>query len=254
DSGWLNRHAVYGPNVTTLAQETPKHYRERIDYCDQAGMIRPSHQYEVAKNCFRCHMIGDATLVSDEVGHPVIHEKFSLIPYLNSDIQHNFHLNQRANADAPTLDTLRRGLSSLERQRVYLVLGQLAKIEVALRYLVDFPSDESLEERYAGKLIDAFEEGADEIDYYVELLLDPEDDEIKALEEDAVESLLKVIELFEDFDDLEEQTRAAARETASEIAKIADGFLKEFGDGKRLAALDVVLEELDDAPSKPLQP
>ncbi len=254
ESGWLNRHAVYGPNVTTLAQETPEHYRNRIDYCDQAGMIRPSHQYEVAKNCFRCHMIGDATLVSDDVGHPVIHKKFSLIPYLNSDVQHNFHLNQRSNADAPTLDTLRRGLSSLERKRVYLVLGQLAKIEVALRYLVDFPNDEALEERYAGKLIDAFEDGADEIDYYVELLLEPDDDDIKPLEEDDVELLLTAFELFEEFDDLDKQTRAAAAETANKIAEIAEGFLKDFGDGKRLAALDIVFEELDDSPSKPLQP
>ena len=254
NSGWLNRHAVYGTNVTTLKQETPEHYRQRIAFCDQAGMIRPGHQYEVAKNCFRCHMIGDPTLVSDEVGHPVIHEKFSLIPYLNSEVQHNFHLNQKANAEAPTLDTLRRGLSSLERKRVYLVLGQLAKIEVALRYLVDFPSDEALEERYAGKLIDAFEEGADEIDYYTELLLEPDDDDVPALEEEQIESLLTVIELFEDFDDLDKQTRDAARETANQIAKIAEEFLKTFGDGKQLAALDVVLEELDDPPSQPLKP
>jgi len=130
----------------------------------------------------------------------------------------------------------------------------LAKIEVALRYLVDFPSDEALEERYAGKLIDAFEEGADEIDYYTELLLEPDDDDVPALEEEQIESLLTVIELFEDFDDLDKQTRDAARETANQIAKIAEEFLKTFGDGKQLAALDVVLEELDDPPSQPLKP
>jgi hypothetical protein len=217
-------------------------------------MIRPGHQYEVAKNCFGCHLIGDPQLVNDDVGHPVVHEKFSLVPYLNSDVRHNFHLDQRKNAETPTLDTLRRGLSATERKRVYLVLGQLARMEVALNYLAKLPSDEALEERYAGKLIEVFEDGADEIDYYVELLLEPDDKDVEPLKDEDVEVLQQAFELFEEFDDLDEPTRAAAADSAGSIGKLAEKFLTQFGDGSRLAALDVVLEELDDPPSQPLQP
>lgn len=254
EEGWLNRHAVYGPNLTTLQQETPQHYRERVAFCDNTGMIRTGRQYEVAKNCFGCHLIGDPQLINDEVGHPVVHEKFSLVPYLDSDVRHNFHLDQRKNAETPSLDALRRGHSATERKRVYLVLGQLARMEVALNYLAKLPDDEALEERYAGKLIETFEDGADEIDYYVELLLEPDDEDVEPLKEQDVEVLQQAFEAFEAFDDLDEPTRAAAADSAGSIGKLAEQFLTQFGDGTRLAALDVVLEELDAPPSQPLQP
>lgn len=254
EDGWLNRHAVYGPNLTTLKQETPQHYRARVAFCDKAGMLRPGRQYEVARNCFGCHLIGDPKLINDDVGHPVVHEDFSLVPYLDSEVRHNFHLNQRENAKTPTLDTLRRGLSATERKRVYLVLGQLARMEIALHYLAKLPSDEALEERYADKLTDVFEDGADEIDYYVELLLEPENEDVKPLKEEDVKVLQQAVEAFEAFDDLDEPTRTAAADSAGSIRKLAEQFLTQFGDGSRLAALDVLLEELDDPPSQPLQP
>ena len=70
-----------------------------------------------------------------EAGHKVNFDNFSLIPYLLGEVRHNFHLNQRENAKAPTLDTQRRNTVPVDRVRVYFIVEQLARMEVALNYL-----------------------------------------------------------------------------------------------------------------------
>jgi len=254
EGGWLNRHAVYGPNTTHLEQETPQHFQNRIDFCDQAGMIRPGRQYLMAKQCMSCHLIGDPELISEDIGHPVSFDKFELLPYLNGEVRHNFHLNQRNNAKSPTLDTLRRGLSPTQRQRVYMIVEQLAKIEVAFNYLANLPNEEAFEERYADELIGIVEDGADFLDEYVEVLLEPDDSDVPPLNEAAVESLTIVLEEFEKFDDLDEPTRAAAADSARIVSKAANQFMTVMGDGSKLEALDIFFEDFGDPVGDILQP
>lgn len=252
--GWLNRHAVYGPNLTSLEQETPQHYKERVAFCENAGMVRAERQYEIAKNCFTCHLIGDPALINDEVGHPVEDERFSLLLYLDSDVRHNFHLNQRKNAETPTLDTMRRGLSAAERKRVYLVLEAFAKMEVALTYLSDLPNDEAIDQNNADDLIDVFEDGSKDLEDYFDELEDPVTEGVAPLTEEDTQVLRDAVQVFEDFDDLDEPTRAETAKAAQDIRRLAKQFLAEFGDGSRLVALDDFFEEPPENLSKPLQP
>ncbi|HBN78814.1 MAG TPA: hypothetical protein DD473_23985 [Planctomycetaceae bacterium] len=254
EGGWLNRHAVYGPNTTRLEQETSQHFQSRIDFCDQAGMIRPGRQYLMAKQCMSCHLIGDPELISEEIGHPVGFDKFELIPYLSGEVRHNFHLNQRNNAKAPTLDTLRRGLSPTQRQRVYMIVEQLARMEVAFNYLANLQNEEAFENRYADDLIGIVEDGADFLDEYVEVLLEPDDSDVPPLNEEAVESLTIVLDEFEKFDDLDEPTRAAAADSARVISKAANQFMAALGNGSKLEALDVFFEDTGNPVGDVLQP
>ncbi len=235
--GWLNRHAVYGPNVTRLKHESPQHYADRIAICDSSGMVRPGRPYEVAKNCFSCHIIGDPALVGEDVKHPVSFDSFSLIPYMLGEVRHNFHLNQRRNADTPTLETMRHSQSLQQRKRVYFIVEQLAKMEVALNYLVKLPDDDALEEDFADELLGIFEDSAGELEDFVEVLAEPEDEDIEALSEETLAPLQAVIDEFEAFDDLDEPTRAAAASSAKKIAASAAQFLAQH-DGSQLSALD----------------
>lgn len=254
EDGWLNRHAVYGPNITSREQETEQHYQDRVAFCDNAGMIRPAHQMAVATNCIECHIITDPELVGEAVGHPVRFDDFILLPYLNGEVRHNFHTNQKKNAEAPTLDTLRRDVSPIERQRVYLIVEQLGLMKVALQGLVDLPSDEAFEESYADEIFSVFEDGADFLEEYVDVLLDPDEDDIEPLEEESVEFLLGVVEEFERFDDLDTPSREEAAQSLKVVEAAAEMFMKQFGDGKKLAALDIFFEDFGDPVGEVLQP
>lgn len=252
DSGWLNRHAVYGPNVTSLEQETTEHYEQRVAWCEQAGMVRPGRQYDVAKNCLSCHIAGDALLF--EAGHKVSFDNFSLIPYLLGEVRHNFHLNQRENAKSPTLDTTRRGLSPLLRTRLYFIVEQLARMEVSLRYLANLPSDDDLEERLADELIGIFDDAAAELEEFVEVLQEEEDDDGQTLSDDEAAPLLSAIDEFAEFDDLDTPTRADAAAAAERIEALAHEFLARHN-GQRLGVLDTeFLEDLDEPVGRPLEP
>lgn len=254
DNGWLNRHAAYGPNVTRLEHETPQHLAERQAACDAAGMITAGKPYAVAKNCFGCHIIAEATLVNEDVKHPVSFDKFSLIPYMQGENRHNFHLNQRANADTPTLDTLRRGLDLLQRKRVYFVLEQFAKSEVALNHIAELPSDEALEDDLADSLTDLFDDAVGELEDFFDELEEPEDESIEGLSEEDLAPLMAVIEAFEEFDDIDELTRADAANAARIIAAAAASF-QQLHDGSKLKALDeAFIEDLDEPVGTAIQP
>lgn len=254
EHGWLNRHAVYGPNITKLEHETPQHKAERQAACDTAGMVRAGRPYEVAKNCFGCHIIADATLVGEDVKHPVSFDKFSLIPYMQGEVRHNFHRNQRENADTPTLDTLSRGLSLQQRKRVYLIIEQFAKAEVALNHLTELPTDEAMEDDLAGDMIDLFDDAASELEDFFDELEEPEDEDIPGLSEEELAPILTLLDEFEKFDDLDDPTRADAAQAARNVAAAAATFLT-LHDGSKLRALDeAFVEDQDDPVGKALAP
>lgn len=252
DAGWLNRHAVYGPNVTSMEQETQDHFDRRVAYCEQAGMVRPGRQFEVARNCLSCHIAGNARLF--EAGHKVSFDNFSLVPYLLGEVRHNFHANQRENAKSPTLDTGRRGLTPLLRTRLYFIVEQLARMDVALRYLAELPGEEDMEERVADELIDIFDDAAAELEEFVEVLQEEEDEDGRTLSGEEAAPLLSAVEEFAEFDDLETPTRADAAAAADRIAALAAEFLSQHN-GQRLGVLDMeFLEDLGDPVGEALDP
>lgn len=135
EDGWLNRHAVYGPNLTKRTDETAAHRKARIAAIEKAGMIRTEDQYAIAKNCLRCHLVGNEKLVV--TGHPVGSTGFELVSWINGEVRHNFHADVQTesttNADAPRLWTATTGRTAAERRRVEFVLAVLADLELSVR-------------------------------------------------------------------------------------------------------------------------
>jgi|GEM_PF-675342 len=138
DPGWLNRHAVYGPEGTRREAESAEHRRARLAYCRKHGKIGPEDLYSLAKRCLQCHLIGNEKLV--KAGHKLSNVSFELASWANGEVRHNFHLDQTKNADASTLWMNPIGgskRSAAERRRQMYVIGILAGLEMGLRIRAD---------------------------------------------------------------------------------------------------------------------
>jgi Cytochrome c554 and c-prime len=225
--GWLNRHAVYGPNLTRMNQETPAHYETRIEFCDQAGMIRTSHIYELARNCYECHIVGNEKL--RQAGHFPGQAGFELIPWVRGEVRHNFHMSQYDNAEAPSLPAARFGRTPLERQRVMFVVDFLVRMEVCLRNFAAVQPD-NLGQDYAREWVDRADTAKDDFEEFVLGVLgdaDIEDPDLTAAFDAADE-----LGLGRRFND-----QASALAAADAIGRAARSFVQRH-DGSQLAALD----------------
>ena len=133
--GWLNRHAVYGPNGTKPAMETPKHRATRIELCEKSGMIRAPRIARLAQNCFGCHLIGNEKLIA--AGHKAGSTGFELVGWTSGEVRHNFHAEvqtpQTSNAEAPRLWMRNTGGTAAQRKRIKFVVGALTDLEASLR-------------------------------------------------------------------------------------------------------------------------
>ncbi len=252
EDGWLNRHAVYGPNVTRMEHESPDHRAARVAHCEKAGMIRSERHFEVARNCLNCHIVGHPQLI--EAGHNTSFRKFSLIPYMLGEVRHNFHLDQHHNAKVPTLDSSHRGVSPAERVRVYFIVEQLARMNVALNWITRLPDDESMDGEVADAMLRIFDDAAGELEEFTEVLLEEENSSGVMLTEEQLAPLLAAVDTFVEFDELESPSRADAAVAAQEIETLAMGF-QQSHDGRLLDVLDVeFLEDLGDPVGDALEP
>lgn len=252
EDGWLNRHAVYGPNVTRMEHESLDHRTTRVAHCEEAGMIRSERHFEVARNCLSCHIVGHPQLI--EAGHNTSFRKFSLIPYMLGEVRHNFHLDQFHNAKAPTLDSRRRGVSPAERVRVYFIVEQLARMNVALNWITRLPDDESMDGEVADAMLRIFDDAAGELEEFTEVLLEEENSNGVILTEEQLAPLLAAVDAFAEFDELESPGRADAAAAAQRIENLAMEF-QQAHDGHLLDVLDVeFLEDLGDVVGDALEP
>ncbi|MEZ6062875.1 MAG: multiheme c-type cytochrome [Planctomycetaceae bacterium] len=236
EHGWLNRHSVYGPNVTRMFEESPQHLADRQAFCDNAGMIRSGRVYEIAKNCYSCHIMGNEQLVAEDVGHRIGNNLFDLIPWIQGEVRHNFHMDQHNNADMPTIVQTRTGQSKIERHRVMIVAAQMAIIEVCLRNLAAVSDEEKLEEGYADGWKDRIDEAKDVVEEISEILEEPaEDSGIAPLEDSDLRAVVEAVDaLGRRFRDL---TRENAASTADAVASHANSFVSRHN-GSLLKALD----------------
>lgn len=225
--GWLNRHAVYGPNLTRMSEESAAHYESRLAFCDAAGMIRAARIDEVARNCYACHIVGDEQLL--QAGHKTGQAGFELIPWIQGEVRHNFHLNQQVNSETPSLLTTRFGRTQLERQRVMFVVDYLVRIEICLRNFAAADT-ENLGSDYAQEWVDRIESANDDFEEFVLELL--EDAEIE--EPELTAAFEEVAEL--EFDRTRED-QAAAWRAADTVGAAATRFVERH-DGSRLEVLD----------------
>lgn len=145
EKGWFRLHFDYGQgNVTPTSKmadvlagrekETKEHRAARDAACKKAGMNRSADALAIARNCLQCHLVPNEKLV--EAGHP-ISTRFEFVEWAQGEVRHNFLLDPKKNAEAPTnwTDAFRNGEGRTVdgRKRLMVVAGQLADLEVSLR-------------------------------------------------------------------------------------------------------------------------
>lgn len=234
DDGWLNAHAVYGPNGTSFEQETAAHRKMRLERVAKAGMIRSGELYAMTRKCLECHLVQEPELVN--AGHK-IGKSFELLGRTSGEVRHNFHEDQNVNASAPSLWVRRTGGKANVLDRKKFAVGLLVEMEVALTALsrLEEASDYSdgLLERATGAwgfLAEVSEE----------------------LEDDFPEKLLEVVEMMEEIEDLDvedEDSRSQAAEWAAEVGKLAREYSE--GDAADLEIFDEVLSDLVEPYGRP---
>jgi len=134
DSGWFKIHSDYGGEGVNREQETEEHYKQRIAQSKALGMITSQDAYEIAKNCYQCHIVSQEKVVN--AGHPTGDSGFEFVAWVQGEVQHNFFLDQAHNAEAPALWTKPQfgdARTAQERKRLLYVVAQLVDLEVSLR-------------------------------------------------------------------------------------------------------------------------
>jgi hypothetical protein len=119
-SGWVKRHSELSGHKTK-DEESAAERRQRWADAEAAGMIRPHALYQLAKNCYSCHVVPEENLVN-QGGHPA-GSKFELVSWSQGEVRHNtWHSADHSNRKA-----------SPERKRMMLVVGTAVELEVSLR-------------------------------------------------------------------------------------------------------------------------
>ena len=229
EGGWLNRHAVYGPNITATDQETDAHRAARIEFCEDAGMVRTARTYSIAKNCLLCHSVTNEKLVN--AGHK-IGEGFELVGWTLGESRHNFHMDQTTNGQGPSLWQKATGGDTAARKRVKFIVGILADLEVSLSALGSATDGEG---DFVGAYIERIGGSAEIFEGILESLEDAEIEEFEAASEAIEEAEV------EDADFSEQDARDAAKAAAKTIAGIAMKFAAR--DGSKLADVDEFMND-----------
>lgn len=144
--GWMLHHINFGSGrrltrdakmadfLADRAKETKEHRAARDAACDKAGMNRSANAFEIAANCLQCHSVPNEKLVA--AGHPMS-TRFEFVEWSQGEVRHNFLLDAKTNAEAPTnwTDELRNGpgRTAEGRQRLMFVAGQLADLAISLK-------------------------------------------------------------------------------------------------------------------------
>ena len=244
ENGWLNAHAVYGPNGSTPESETEEHRTARLARIDKAGMVRSNHIAKLASKCFGCHTVTNAALVN--AGHKLgqSEDGFELVGRTIGEVRHNFHLDQSTNdPDGPTLWAKRDGRDTAARRRIKFLVGILTDAQIAFATLSQIEDEEVLESEFAEQVFGRAEAPLE----YLEVA-------IEALEDDVPEQLETAFEMLEEGLDAgyeDEEGREALAEAAEGLDELVKWFATQ--DGKGLDALDDVLEELVEPKGTPYE-
>ncbi len=228
DSGWFKIHSDYGGEGVTREQETEEHYKQRVAQSKALGMVTSQDYYEIAKNCYQCHIVSQEKVVN--AGHPTGDSGFEFVAWVQGEVRHNFLLDQAHNAEAPALWTKPQfgdARTAQERKRLLYVVAQLVDLEVSLRNRGNATEKGSFL-KSAGKRIGAAQRELGKI--------------VKAIEIPEVTAALKAVK---------KAKRSRIRKMKSGDAKffsaIADQVaeqakaLAKSGDGSQLGPIDALL-------------
>lgn len=116
---WLKRHGEYSGKKKETESEAEA--QQRWADAEASGMIRPHMLYDLAKNCYSCHVVPQEELVN-KGGHAP-GSAFELVSWSQGEVRHNtWHNGGKENKLADT-----------ERQRMMYVVGVAVELEEALR-------------------------------------------------------------------------------------------------------------------------
>jgi hypothetical protein len=238
--GWFELHSNYGAKDMKREAESAAHRTQRLAACDATSMIRASNTYALAKNCYSCHIVADEKLL--QAGHKPGHGDFDLIPWIQGEIRHNFQVDQKTNAESPSLLQAVNGTTAAQRKRILLVVGKMVELEVCLENLAGIDAA-GLKEGYAGR-----KGWAGRAEEAFEFL---EDEIAKAIKNEHVAagiSAVKDIQLGRKFED-----QAGAKVAAAKLAVATKAFAASAGTAD-LAGLDELVNDLDKPKGKTYNP
>ena len=116
---WMKRHSEFSGKKKETESEAEA--QQRWADAEAAGMIRPHMLYDLAKNCYSCHVVPQEELVN-KGGHAP-GSAFELVSWSQGEVRHNtWHNAGKENEVAAT-----------ERQRMMYVIGLAVELEEALR-------------------------------------------------------------------------------------------------------------------------
>ncbi len=116
---WMKRHSEFSGKKKETESEAEA--QQRWADAERSGMIRPHMLYNLAKNCYSCHVVPQEELVN-KGGHTA-GSKFELVSWSQGEVRHNtWHNGGKEN---PVADS--------ERQRMMYAVGLAVELEEALR-------------------------------------------------------------------------------------------------------------------------
>ncbi len=116
---WIKVHSGYSGK--TAKTETKAEAAARWKLADSKGMIRPKSLYQLAKNCYGCHVVPREDLVN-KGGHRA-GSAFELVSWSQGEVRHNtWHSKGKENVPA-----------NAARKRMLYLVGLGVELESALR-------------------------------------------------------------------------------------------------------------------------
>jgi hypothetical protein len=116
---WIKVHSQFSGK--TEKTETKAEAEARLKLADSKGMIRPSSLYQLAKNCYGCHVVPQEDLVN-KGGHPA-GSAFELVSWSQGEVRHNtWHSKGKQNVPA-----------NAARKRMLYLIGLGVELETGIR-------------------------------------------------------------------------------------------------------------------------
>ena len=116
---WIKLHSGYSGKTEKTETKAEKETRWKLS--DSKGMIRPSSLYQLAKNCYGCHVVPQEDLVN-KGGHRAGSD-FELMSWSQGEVLHNtWYSKGKENVPA-----------SAARKRMLYLVGLGVELETALR-------------------------------------------------------------------------------------------------------------------------
>jgi hypothetical protein len=201
--------------------ETPEEAAKRWADSVAAGMIRPNMLYDLAKNCYSCHIVPQEKLVN--VGGHQAGSDFELVAWTQGEIRHNvWYTEGKSNPEA-----------SKELKRKMYVVGAAVELEESLRAVGKATEAAG----YATTMAQRAQKAAQRLNAVAQALKLPETD---AMLKAAGAAHLKL------------NNEAELAGIADQIAAQTKAFVAKY-DGTQLGAVDAMLPQPSQYKGKPTE-